>query len=96
VLKEPIEGKPVHIVSKDIKPLLLYENENSMRIIPYNSVGGTGILYSVLVEYIKVCDEFGNVIYENNNERIAFSDRDVSFNKEFDILLNRSILEMER
>ena len=93
MLKEPIDGKAVHVLSDNIKMLINEDEWKSFRIVPYNSVGNTGILQSIIVDSMKVCDEFGNIIYENKDERVAFSDRKVSFNDEFDILLNRNIIE---
>ena len=95
VLKEPIDGIPVHIVSKNIGGCFDMTIEDEVRVVPYSGVGGMGILYSVKVDYMRVTDEYANVVYENRGERIAVGNSELSENNEFQIILNRSVLEME-
>ncbi len=45
-LKEPFSGLPVIVVEEETASILRFENETNFRLVPFNSLGGTGLLHA--------------------------------------------------
>lgn len=91
-LTEPISGDVVHIINKDVGEKIsnLEDINNKIRIVPYNSVNGCGILSSIVVDKMEIYDEYDNLIKEIINPRIGLSSVELSVNGEFQMILNRN------
>ncbi|MDE6208371.1 MAG: sigma-E processing peptidase SpoIIGA [Lachnospiraceae bacterium] len=94
-LTEPISGDSVHIVNKNIGEKIsnLEDINNKIRIVPYNSVNGSGILSSVVVDKMEIYDEYDNLLKEIINPRIGLSSVELSGNGEFQMILNRNTFD---
>ena len=95
-LVEPIGKKEVYIVGKSIaNEIYKWKGiQNSLLIVPYNCVNGNGILPTVIVDKIKVYDEFNNLIKEIEKPRIGFSEGILSENGDFQMILNRGLFNV--
>lgn len=95
-LKEPISGYPAVIVSASCKKMLLRElgdkSETGYCVIPYRSVGKSGLLYGIRPDYIIVKDRKLHKVI------LAFSDDDFApwnGTDKYDVLLQQQLLEGE-
>ena len=92
-LKEPVEGEIIHVVSASVGKRLKDRDvvKSKLRLVPYNSVSGNGLLISIVVDKMVIEDEYDNLVKEIINPRIGLSNREVSGNGEFQIILNRDL-----
>lgn len=94
-LKDPLTGYPVAVVSKSYAETIKSETGNAMmkklHVIPYKSVGRSGLMYGVRAEKIVIDDYEGAVV-------VAFADRDFSpwrSTEKYDLLLNQQFFKGE-
>lgn len=96
-LVEPIGKKDVYIVCKNIAGEMCKWGDISKSFMPvsYNSVKGNGILPTIVVDKIKVFDEYNNLIKEVEEPRIGFSENNLSVNGDFQMILNRGLFNTD-
>lgn len=95
-LKDPISGDDVHLISKEIIRCHigienLFDISLKPRMIPFTSIGGEGMVNSVIVHEMIVEDDEGNILKELHNARIGILEDKFFENKEYKIILNRSL-----
>lgn len=83
-LKEPFSSAPVIVINKKIIPNFIPQTEN-MRVIPFQSLGGNGIVYGFKAQRLIINEkEINKIVY------IAICDN--IFNGEFDAVINPEVM----
>ena len=92
-LREPVTGKPVSIVEKDILREYYKDNYQEIKglyVIPFNSVGkSNGILYGVKIE--KLIIESKSKKFIKNNTIVAAYDGKLSVGDKYEMILHREL-----
>lgn len=89
LLKEPITLNPVHIINSTlISTQNISIDKDSLRYIPYNSIGGSGVLQAIKAHKMYIKGEKNICVYE---PIIALSKENISSKNGYDIILNPNI-----
>lgn len=85
-LKEPFSSAPVIVVEKKILGENFIIDDKNIRIIPFDTLNGRGMLKSFAPEWISIdCNKIKKLVY------IAISEN--KFNSNFEALLNMEVLQ---
>lgn len=86
-LTEPVSGKPVHVAERELMERLCPEPEGVI-YIPYQSVGGSGLLLAVFIDEIRV--EGKGECYLLERPLVAVSNRPLCTSSEYQILIQKT------
>lgn len=88
LLREPVTGQPVHVMSRDIG-LELCKTVPSVIYVPYQTVGDKGIMPAVFLDSMEI-EQNGKVMLVDR-PLVAVSSRCLSSKNEYQMLLNEEI-----
>ncbi|MDD3403452.1 MAG: sigma-E processing peptidase SpoIIGA [Hespellia sp.] len=90
-LVDTVSGKGVSIIEKSLAEQIFLEEEmNTMRYVPYHSIGKTGVLPTVRITSMVVKQQRREFRIEG--PMIGISERSISTRKSYQIILNPDIL----
>ncbi len=92
-LRDPISGKPVSLLSQELKKALEGEEHILCYPIPYHSVGkANGLLPAFYADFLQIETEEGRLI-RMERPLLGITKEPLSSKKEYDILLHPDLLE---